>query len=106
MLFRSGFLDKVLTSGWAYKNIPGKSMPEGKLTHLSATVISTVGMPNMVYTLLYNNALKGVLIKGGLKFCGVKKIKWFKICSVENISDEKRRKWITDIEEYMERLHK
>lgn len=63
-----------------------------------------MGSPNIIYNLIYNNAVKGVLIKGVLKFSGFKKTKWFKIGSVQSISNEKRTKWLADIKEYMKKL--
>lgn len=99
-----GFLDKVFSNGWAYKQIPGKGTPIGLLTHLNATVISTIGMPKLLYRLLYKNAVKLVLIKGSLKYSGVKNIKWFNIASVQKLSNEKRSKWLLNIKEYMRKL--
>ena len=99
-----GFLDKVFSNGWAYKSVPGKNTPIGQLTHLNATVISTMGMPKMIYRLLYNNALKGVLIKGTLKFSGIKNIKWINMDNIQTVSNEKRSKWLVDVKEYMKKL--
>ncbi len=99
-----GFLDKVFSSGWAYKPVPGKSTPVGLLTQLNATVISTMGMPKLIYRSFYNNAVQGVLIKGVLKFSGVKDVKWFNIDNVQSVSNEKRTKWLLDIKEHMKNL--
>lgn len=99
-----GFLDKVFSNGWAYKHFPGKHTAVGQLTHLNATVISTMGMPKMVYRLLYHNALKGELIKGTLKFSGIKSVKWINLDKVPMVSDEKRNKWLVDIKEHMKKL--
>ncbi len=99
-----GYFDKVFTSGWAYKSVKGKNQPQGQLTHLNATVITTMGVPKLVYRLFFNNALQGVLIKGALKFCGVQKVKWFKLDMIQNVPKEKREKRLKDIYSYMRQL--
>jgi putative NADPH-quinone reductase len=99
-----GYFDKVFSNGWAYKSVEGKRQPVGQLTHLNATVISTMGMPKFVYNLFFNNALKGVLVKGVLKYSGVQKVKWFKLGGVQTVSNEKRTKWLHEIYSYMKNL--
>lgn len=99
-----GFLDRVFSNGWAYKSVPGKSMPEGQLKHLKATVVSTMGAPGFIYKLFLNNALEGVLIKGALKFSGIKNVRWHKISNIQKLSDASRKKWLTNIEEYSQKL--
>jgi putative NADPH-quinone reductase len=99
-----GFLDRVFTHGWAYEKVEGKGVPKGNLTHLSATVISTLGSPKFVYRLFYNNALKGVLINGTLKCCGVKKVKWFMLDKIQETTEERRKQFLSKIEDYMSNL--
>ncbi len=100
-----GYFDKVFSNGWAYKSVEGKNQPVGQLTYLNATVITTMGVPKFVYNLFLNNALQGVLIKGALKFCGVQKVKWIKLCSVQTVPGEKRTKWLKEIFTYMTKLN-
>lgn len=99
-----GFMDKVLSSGWAYEYVRGNPIAVGKLTHLTATVITTMGAPEFAYNLIYNNPLKGEFIKGTLGFVGIKKVKWIKIDSVISIDVAKRKMWLEKIETYMKKL--
>lgn len=99
-----GFFDKVLLKNWAYLSPDGK-IPKGLLTHVKgATVIATMSGPNFYYNLFAGNPLKGSLVKGTLKFCGIKKVNVIKVPSVTNINDEKRRSWLAKIEKYAGKL--
>lgn len=98
-----GFFDKVLLKDFAF-NKDGK-IPKGLLTNIAgATIITTMSSPSIYYNLLIKNPLKGVLINGTLKFCGIKKTKWFKIGMVDQISLQKREHWLEKIALYCKKL--
>ncbi len=95
-----GFFDKVLSKKWAYES-EGKGFPRGLLTHIKgSTVITTMMGPNFYYDYIVGNPLKGSLVKGTIKFCGIKNVKVIKVGSVTNMSDGKRKKWLDKIENY------
>jgi putative NADPH-quinone reductase len=99
-----GFFDKVLLKYWAYEDNDG-GLPKGLLTHIKgATVITTMMGPNFYYDYIVGNPLKGSLVKGTIKFCGIKKVKVIKVGSVTNISDEKRKRWLDKIGNYMKKI--
>lgn len=99
-----GFFEKVLLKSWAYLSSEGK-FPEGLLTHISgATVITTMSGPGFYYNLIVGNPLKGSVVKGTLKFCGIKKVKVIKVPSVTTAGNEKRGKWLDKIEKYAAKL--
>ncbi|NNG02050.1 MAG: NAD(P)H-dependent oxidoreductase [Desulfobacteraceae bacterium] len=92
-----GFLDKVFLKDWAYEDSKS-GLPKGKLTFIKkATVISTMKSPGWYYWLMYRNSIKQSFIRGTLKFCGIKKIRWINITDIENISDEDRKRWLKRI---------
>jgi NAD(P)H dehydrogenase (quinone) len=92
-----GFLDKVLLKNWAYE-LSETGIPKGKLTFIKkTTIISTMKSPKWYYWLLYRHSIKHSFIKGTLKFCGLKNIKWMNITNIENMGDQKRKQWLNKI---------
>lgn len=97
--YLKGFCDKVFLNNWAYEK-KGR-MPKGKLTFIKgATVITTMGTPGFLYRLKYGNAIEKAFIAGTLKFCGIKKVKWINLPSVDRVKPEKREGWLTEIERH------
>ena len=95
-----GFIDKVIFPGEAYDYT---SSGYGMITLMdnlkSATVITTMNTPAIMYKLIYGNAIKMSLIKGTLKKSGIKHVKWLSLNMVKASSSEKREKWLKKIEE-------
>jgi NAD(P)H dehydrogenase (quinone) len=92
-----GFLDKALLKNWAYE-LSEIGIPKGKLTFIKkTTIISTMKSPKWYYWLLYRHSIKHSFIKGTLKFCGLKNIKWMNITNIENMGDQKRKQWLNKI---------
>lgn len=91
-----GFLDRVLLPPWAFEETEG-IVPRGKLTHLSATVLTTMGFPHWYYRLHFSNAIAGALLRGSLRFVGIKRYRWINLGNVARISDERRRKHLERI---------
>lgn len=97
-----GFIDRVFTQGWAY-DYKGM-MLEGKLKNIrSATVIYTMNMPRFFYWFL-GKPVRKTLITGTLKNCGIKKVKPIELCMAVYSKDEKRKRWLADIEKYARNL--
>ncbi len=93
-----GFLDKVFINKWAFET---KGFhPVGYLTHLKATVISTMNTPAIYYALKYKSAVKQTLIKGTLKFCGIKNVKWINLNPVSLVSSKTRERWLNKVKIY------
>ena len=92
-----GFLDFLFKKKSAYE-IGENDIPKGKLTFIKkATIISTMKSPKWYYWLLYRHSIKHSFIKGTLKFCGIKNIKWINITNIENMGDQKRKQWLEKI---------
>ncbi len=95
-----GFFDKVFLEHWAYE-ITKYGMFKGKIrTIRKAVVISTMNAPKTIYNWFLGNPFKHSLIRITLKFCGIKKVKWFELYRVVTVGQKKRAKWLRDIEEY------
>ena len=88
-----GFLDKVFTKGWAYE--PSKFGVKGHLTHVQrAVVVTTMNTPRWAYRLLYGDAVQRALVRGTLRKCGVRQVKWVSLSPVSHVDDAKRRAWL------------
>jgi NAD(P)H dehydrogenase (quinone) len=88
-----GFFDKVFLPEWAF--IEADATP--LLTDISgATVITTMGAPEVIYT-----SVEPVLCRGILGFCGVQRYRWFNLCDLPNSTPEQRAAYLDEIETYM-----
>ncbi len=99
-----GFFDKTFTKGFAYIVDPKNGLPKPNIKGKTATVISTMGGPNFYYDFIVKKPVEWELIKGTLKFSGIKTNKWFKLGNVTNVSEGKRKAWLQDIEKYFSEI--
>lgn len=91
-----GFFDKVFLPEWAFTEADFHPL----LTHITgATVITTMGAPEVVHT-----AVEAVLCNGILRACGVKQTTWFNLCAVSDVSAGARTAWLEEIEAHLRRL--
>lgn len=94
-----GFIDKVIFPGETYDYT---SSGYGMVTLMdnlkSATVITTMNTPAMMYKFWYGDAIKKSLIRGTLKKSGINNVKWLSLNMVKASSSEKRGKWLKKIE--------
>jgi NAD(P)H dehydrogenase (quinone) len=91
-----GWLDKVFLPGWAFREEDAAPL----LTHIQgATVITTMGAPEVIHT-----SVEAVLCKGVLEFCGVQQTRWFNICEVGEITQAARAAWLDDVLRYIDAL--
>lgn len=65
-----GFFERTFTPGFAYAIQSGNPLKAGLLCGKSARLIQTMGMPSLVYRLLYQ-AHGAKALKSMLKFCGI-----------------------------------
>lgn len=94
-----GFIDKVFLNGWAYET---KGLaPKGKLKNIKQVVlINTMSAPSFIYRLLFRAPLWGGFIVGVLRFCGIKKVKWFKLDNILTTSEKRRKSRLHKIEKF------
>ncbi len=94
-----GFVDRVLTPGVVYDHHPRGFGLVPLLKKLKGvTVITTMNKPRIMYSLLIGNLIKKAMIKSVFKTMGYKNIKWISYNMVKSVNQEKRVKWLTDIE--------
>ena len=94
-----GFIDRVLSPGVVYDHHPRGFGLIPLLKHLKGvTIITTMNKPQIMYSLLIGNLIKKAMIKSVFKTMGYKNLKWISYNMVKSVSQEKRVKWLTDIE--------
>lgn len=99
-----GFLDRVLTPGYAFKKIEGSIKWEQYFKGKSARIISTLDQPPWYYHLVFHapstRALRGLT----MKFIGVKKVRSTSFGTVRLSDDAKRKKWLEKTRKLGEKL--
>ncbi|MBT2623509.1 NAD(P)H-dependent oxidoreductase [Chryseobacterium sp. ISL-6] len=94
-----GFVDRVLTPGVVYDHHPRGFGLVPLLKNLKGvTVITTMNKPKIMYSLLIGNLIKKAMIKSVFKTMGYKNLKWISFNMVKSVSQEKRVKWLKNIE--------
>ncbi|QQD13435.1 NAD(P)H-dependent oxidoreductase [Sphingobacterium sp. UDSM-2020] len=94
-----GFIDRVLTPGVVYDHHPRGFGLVPLLKNLKGvTVITTMNKPKIMYSLLIGNLIKKAMIKSVFKTMGYRNLKWISYNMVKSVGQEKRVKWLTDIE--------
>lgn len=98
-----GYIDKLFTSGFAYKQEPGKIMPEGLLKGKRTICISTMKGPTAYPRLVLSNAHKVLMKKALFSFVGIKKVRFFEFGSMEKRGGHQGKN-LARIEKYMSEL--
>ena len=94
-----GFVDRVLSPGIVYDHHPRGFGLVPLLKNLkSVTIITTMNKPKIMYSLLIGNLIRKAMLKSVFKTMGYKNLNWISFTSVKSVSQEKREKWLTDIE--------
>lgn len=94
-----GFIDRVLSPGVVYDHHPRGFGLVPLLKKLKGvTVITTMNKPKIMYSLLIGNLIKKAMIRSVFKTMGYKNLKWISYNMIKSVSQEKRVKWLTDIE--------
>jgi NAD(P)H dehydrogenase (quinone) len=102
-----GFIDKVIFPGvvYDYKDSSNTYM-KPLLTNLKGvTMITTMNTPNWLYWALFGNAIKKAMLLGTFWKMGYKNRKWMSFNQVKMVSQEKRTKWLTDLENKFSKLN-
>lgn len=100
-----GFVDRVLCPGVAYDHHPRGFGLVPLLKNLkNVTIITTMNKPKIMYSLLIGNLIRKAMLRSVFKTMGYKNLHWISFTSVKSVSQEKRVKWLTDIENKFARL--
>ena len=97
-----GFIDKVIFPGVAYDYDRSSKYPRmiKRFTSLTGiTLITTMNTPSFAYRLIFGNAIKKAVFTGTFWKMGYKNRKWLNLNMVKFVSEEKRKKWLVNIEE-------
>lgn len=103
-----GFLDKVLTKGFAYSSNPQKPFSlVNNLTNIKGiTLITTMNTPKSIYRFIFGNAIQRIMLRGTFRKIGIKNLKWINFSMVKFSSVYKREKWLNSIYNYSNTIGK
>jgi putative NADPH-quinone reductase len=102
-----GFIDKVIFPGVAYDYDRSGRFPRmvKKFQRLKGvTLITTMNSASLVYRLIFGNAIKKALFTGTFWKMGYGNRKWINLCMVKFVAEEKRKKWLLQLEQRFSRL--
>ncbi|MDA3957666.1 NAD(P)H-dependent oxidoreductase [Oceanispirochaeta sp.] len=98
-----GFIDRMMASGFAFKQEKGHIMPEGLLKGKKVICVSTMKGPTGYTALLLNNAHKTLMRKAVFNFVGIKDIHFFEFGFMEK-SGGRQGKNLEKVKNYMTKL--
>ncbi|MGA9637624.1 NAD(P)H-dependent oxidoreductase [Flavobacterium sp.] len=95
-----GFVDKVIFPGVAYDytNKENTRMKPLWYNLKGVTMITTMNTPNWLYRIFFGNAIKKAMIMGTFWKIGLKNRKWISFDQVKQVTVDKRKKWLTELE--------
>jgi len=96
-----GYFDRIMASGFAYKDVEGKLYPEGLLKNKEVICISTMKGPNNYIRLVLNNMHQTMMKKAVFGFVGIKKVKFFEFGSVEK-KNGKQEKYLSKVQKHFQ----
>lgn len=100
-----GFVDRVLSPGVVYNHHPrGFGLVPLLINLKSVTIITTMNKPKIMYSLLIGNIIRKAMLRSVFKTMGYKNLNWISFTSVKSVSQEKRVKWLMDIENRFAKL--
>jgi hypothetical protein len=78
----------------------------GRLKNLKGlTMVTTMNTPKIAYWAIFGNAIKKALLLGTFWKIGVPNRKWISLNYVKFTTQEKRKKWLLDIENKFQNLN-
>lgn len=99
-----GFIDKVVFPGVTYDYEKEIKMVCRLKNLKGITVITTMNSPSIVYRLVFGNAIKKAILTGTFWKIGVKNRKWISLNMVKFVSEQKRKKWLVNMENRFSKL--
>lgn len=102
-----GFLDRVLTKGVLFDEIPGaKGNPFRNLMPALKTVslVTVMTTPHAAYRWWFGDPVTKIVFKGTFGKLGVKRLRWHNLASVTARSADDRRKMLDGVEARFARL--
>lgn len=100
-----GFVDRVLSPGIVYDHHPRGFGLVPLLKKLkSVTIITTMTKPRIMYSLLIGNLIRKAMLRSVFKTMGYQNLNWISYNRVKSVSQEKRVKWLADLEKRFAKL--
>lgn len=100
-----GFIDKVLTKGFAYDQPKPGGMMRRRLTGLTGvTAITCMATPSLAYRIVFGNPLMKSLFRGTFRKIGLRNLTWINHANPAGATSERRRLMLQRIENRAERL--
>jgi len=94
-----GFIDRVLSPGIVYDHHPRGFGLIPLLKNLKGvTIITTMNKPKIMYWLLIGNLIRKAMLRSVFKTMGYKNLNWISHNMVKSVTQEKRVKWLYDLE--------
>jgi NAD(P)H dehydrogenase (quinone) len=101
-----GFVDRVLSPGVMYDHHPRGFGLVPLLKNLkSVTIITTMNKPKLLYSLLIGNLIRKTMLRSVFKTMGYRNLHWINFTSVKSVSQEKRVKWLSNLENRFSKLN-
>jgi putative NADPH-quinone reductase len=94
-----GFLDRVLTPGYAFKMKNDSVLWEKLLDGRSARMIITMDGPVWHNHLMYGKPAERTMQKSILEFCGITPVHITSLGPVDNMTDKQKESWLQKVEE-------
>jgi 1,4-dihydroxy-2-naphthoate octaprenyltransferase len=89
-----GFLDRVLTPGFAFNTCEGGTGYQGLLGGRSAQLITTMDTPPLIHRLVYRQPGRNAMARATLGFCGIRPVRSLVFGSVKDSSLQQRQQWL------------
>lgn len=94
-----GFLDRVLTPGFAFEHIEGGTGYGPLLNGKSAQIFTTMDSPKWVYRFIYRSPGHNAIRRATLEFCGIKPVRIQCFSSVRKSTLAQRNEWLRQMKE-------
>ncbi|UXY17146.1 NAD(P)H-dependent oxidoreductase [Chitiniphilus purpureus] len=94
-----GWLDTVLTAGFAFRFDMATNRLEGLLEGRTARLVVTMDTPKWIYRLLFSNGGITIMRRAVLGFCGVKPVRVSTFGPMYKSDPPVREKWLVQIRE-------
>ena len=91
-----GFLDRLLTPGWAFEEISGGTGYAGLLGGRTAELITTMDTPGLVYDWLYGAPGRKAMARATLGFCGIDVVSHKRFGPVKSSTPTTRATWLDE----------
>ena len=92
-----GFIDRVLTAGFAFEDITGGNGYSPLLSGKSAQIITTMDTPWWVYRWIYRAPGHNAMRRAILQFCGFHMAPTLSFGPVKSSDPAQRRKWLSKV---------